>query len=347
MVATADVSAALAPVRAPDFYWQYRLDRLVSKKGSELPFNAKNYPVTSTEDLYNAYYLDLTIQGKMEKFDWYSEKEIDDAEWLTIYQSISKWTSEISASRKLTPETLPKNQFDLLKNFFPNIDYNELESTFTEDEVGPNFPYKNLKELLGAAIDNKLDIPGYSKSSVTAISGAAIRAKLEALKEASLKRVDDVYKKALEFANSPFPDEKARLHYQELRKTLATFPQNPSEWKNYRENFEKEIEEMALLASKTEEEHHHHEGEEDPNYISPAKAFELKYGRNLDELQERFNKYNSDPQGFLEATIVSKFGKGGLDIWKRSLEISAKFDVLSESERSKTEKEFSDFLSAA
>lgn len=345
MVAT-EVQQAFATTEAPDFYWQYRLERLISKKGSELAYNPKNYDVTSTEDLYNAYYLDLTMQGKMEKFDWYGEKDISDSEWLSIYKSISKWTAEVTKKTKLSDASAPKNDFDLLKNFYPNLDFSELESSFTADEVGANFPYKNMKELLGAAIDGTINVPGYSKTSVTTLEATEIKKELNALKEASMKRVDDVYAKVLEYANNPYPDETARKHYQELRKTLASFPQSPSEWKTYRANFEKELEEMAIMAAKKEDEHHHHD-EHDENYISPAKAFEMKYGKNLDEMQERMNKYNSDPQGFLEASILEKFGKNGLDIWKKSQEFSAQFDVLSDAEKAKTEQQFSDFLKNA
>jgi len=114
----------------------------------------------------------------------------------------------------------------------------------------------------------------------------------------------------------------------------------------YRANFEKELEEMALLAAKKEDEHHHHD-ESEANHVTPAQEFEMKYGKNLDEMQERMNKYSANPEGFLEACILEKFGKAGLDIWKQSQEISAKFELMSESEKSSTEKEFSDFLKSA
>ena len=31
-------------IPSPDFYWQYRLARLVEKKGTDLAYDANNYP---------------------------------------------------------------------------------------------------------------------------------------------------------------------------------------------------------------------------------------------------------------------------------------------------------------
>jgi hypothetical protein len=70
----------------------------------------------------------------------------------------------------------------------------------------------------------------------------------------------------------------------------------------------------------------------------------MKYGRNLDEMQERFNRFKADPNGFLEASIVEKYGASGLSVWKKSQEFSAKMSTLSEAEKSATEKSFADFL---
>jgi len=343
MVATEAKAPALAVQACPDYYWQFRLDRLVSKKGGDLPFKVSNYPdVSGPEALYNAYYLDLTLAAKLKEFDWEAEKEINDDEWIQIYNKICEWTSNTYKEAKLIPNAFPENDFDLIKEFYPNLDYRELDTPFTVAEVGEKFPYKNLKQLYGAAIDGTLNVPGYSKDIVS-LDSSEIRKELAALKERTLKKVDEVHAKVLAFAENPFPDEQSRKHYQELKKTLATFPQTPAAWKEYRANFDLEIEEMARMAAKTDDEHHHHEHDE--NYVSPAKAFELKYGRNIDEMQERMNKYKSNPEGFLEASILEQFGKSGLEIWKKSLELTSK--VMSETDIANAEKEFASFLSKA
>lgn len=81
----------------------------------------------------------------------------------------------------------------------------------------------------------------------------------------------------MKYANTPFPDEQARKHYQALRSKLADFPQNPAGnvayswfwrersnawstgWAAQRASLEKDVDEMARLAAKKEDEHHHHE----------------------------------------------------------------------------------------
>lgn len=65
MVAIA-AEKTMQTLEAPDFYWEYRLDRLSQKLGSEVKFSPSNYPdVSGFKDLYDAYYLDLTLQGKI------------------------------------------------------------------------------------------------------------------------------------------------------------------------------------------------------------------------------------------------------------------------------------------
>ena len=73
----------------------------------------------------------------------------------------------------------------------------------------------------------------------------------------------------------------------------------------------------------------------------------MKYGRNLDEMQERFNKYKANPEAFLESSILEKFGAAGLSLWKKSQEFSAKMGTMSDAEKSSTEKAFADFLKQA
>lgn len=345
MMATVTAVKPIVTIEAPDFYWQFRLERLISKKGGELAFNAKNYPdVSGPRALYDAYYLDLTLQSKMEKFDWASEKEINDSEWQIIYKNICQWTQTTVRANKPDTSNLPANDFDLLAQYYPQVNYRELEATLSVEEVGANFPYKNMKELLGAALAGTLKVPGYS--SVTSLDATEIRAELASFKEKTLAKIDTVYADALAFAKNPLPDNEAKVHYQELRTQLATFPQTPSQWSDYRANFEKEVDEMARLAGKKEEEHHHHEEGAD-DHLSPAKEFELKYGRNLDEMQDRFNKYKADPEAFLEASIIEKFGQSGLNIWKKSLEFSSNLAAMSEADKAKVEKEFADFLTKA
>ena len=334
---------------APDFYWQFRLARLIDKKSSDLPYNAKSYPdVSSDKDLYDAYYLDLTLQGKMDGFDWRGEKSITDAEWTKIYKSICQWSSSTAKANKPDTNSLPSNDFDLLKQFYPQLSFRDLESPFVPEEVGAGFPYKNLKELYSAAVSKEgLKIP-FVAGSGTSLEATEIKAQLKELKESSMKKIDAIHADSLAFAQNPFPDDAARTHYKNLKEKLANFPQGAAAWASFRTNMEKEVDEMARLASKKEE-HHGHHGEEEggAEHISPAKEFELKYGKNLDEMQERMAKYKSDPQGFLEASILDKFGKNGLDIWKKSQEFSANLSVMTDADKAAAEKSFSTFLTQA
>ena len=103
---------------------------------------------------------------------------------------------------------------------------------------------------------------------------------------------------------------------------------------------------MARLASKPDD-HHHHHGDGDDNHVSPAQEFQQKYGRNLDEMQERMNAFKADPEGFMEKSIIEKYGKAGLDVWKKSQEFSNNMSVMSEADKKAAEKAFSDFLNKA
>jgi len=345
----------ISAIQSPDFYWEYRLERLANRQESVLPYNRNAYPdVSGFKDLYDAYYLDLTLQGKLAGFDWEAEKLINDTEWLTIFNKISKWSKTIAKANKLDNTNVPSSDIDLLKQFYPQINVRELETPFSELEVGENFPYRTTKDMYNAASEGKLSVPGYSKS-VTSLEATTARAELEVLKTSSLKKIDAIFEKTLAYAAAPFPDEEAKTHYRALKAKLADFPQTPAGWDSYRVKLDKEIDEMAILASKKDEAHHHHheeeEGEESEHkeepHVSPAEEFEIKYGRNLEELQERMSKFKSNPVTFLENSIVEKFGKNGLDIWKKSQEFSAKLNVISAEERLATEKSFSDFLNQA
>jgi hypothetical protein len=337
----------IVAIDAPDFYWQYRLDRLVSKKGGDLAFSASSYPeLTDAKSLYDAYYLDLTLQGKMEGFDWVAEKEIGDSEWLAIYKNICDWSSKAVKENKPDTSNLPASDFDLLKQFYPQLNFRELEAPFAVEEVGNNFPYRTMKDMLTAAMKGTLSVPGYDAKSITSLEASDVRKELAALKEKTMKNLDVVYEDVKAFAANPFPDDESRKHYKDLSAKLAGFPQTPADWNTYRAKMEKDVDEMARLASKPEDPHHHH-GEDDKDHVSPAQEFEQKYGRNLEEMQERMNKYKSDPEGFLEASILEKFGKNGLDIWKKSQDFSANMSVMSESDKAAAEKAFADFLKKA
>jgi hypothetical protein len=179
MTAVATEAAAIAQSESPDFYWQFRLDRLVSKKGADLSFAAKNYPDSiSPKALYDAYYLDLTLQGKMENFDWSAEKEINDSEWQIIYKYICNWTKDVAKAS--SSAKLPENDFDLLKQFYPSVDMRDLETPFVESEVGQNFPYKNMKEMLGAASAGTLKVPKFE--GVTSLDAVEAKKQLQILR---------------------------------------------------------------------------------------------------------------------------------------------------------------------
>ena len=352
MMATA-VAEVFKTVDAPDFYWKFRLDRLASKKGSDLAFNAKNYPTaTNDQELYESYYLDLTLQGKMAGFDWMAEKEMSDSEWLTIYKNICEWSVSATKTYKPNEATIPSSDFDLLRAVFPQIDYRELEATWGDGEMPANFPYKNLKTMLDDAIAGKLNIPGYDAKSITSINASSARKKLAALKESTMNRIDAAYEKCVNYAKIPFPDAESKAHYQELRATLSQFPQTKQEWDVYRANFEREMDEMAAFAARQDEEEEHHHEEEDESHghakkMSVAEEFQQKYGWNLEEISEKMIAFKADPEGFLEASIMENYGKAGLDIWKKSQEFSAKMDVMTEAEKQSTEKAFADFLKSA
>lgn len=339
----------MAVTQSPDFYWQYRLDRLASKKGEDLPFKASNYPeATDPQAQYDAYYLDLTLQGKLNGFDWKAEKQITDSEWMSIYKNISKWSIETAKSNKPDTKNLPSNDFDLLKQFYPQLEFRELETPFIADEVGAGFPYKNMKDLISAAANGKLNIPG-SKPS-TAIEASEAKAQLADLKEKSMAKVEAIYSETMKFAQAAFPDEAARTHYKALQKKLSDFPQGVQGWASFRANMEREVDEMARLAAKKADPHHHgHDDEHDDHHAAPtpAQEFQAKYGLNLDELQEMSNKFKSNPEGFLESSILEKYGKNGLDVWKKSQEFAVVYAKSSAADIAAAEKAFTDFLKSA
>jgi hypothetical protein len=231
MVATEVQPKQLATIESPDFYWKYRLDRLAIKKSGDLALVESNYPEAQTsKDLFEAYYLDLTLQGKMDGFDWVGDKEITDSEWIFIYKNICQWSAKTVEDNKPSADNLPKSDFDLLKQFYPQLNFRELETSFSIEEVGADFPYPNMKEMLNAALSGDLNVPGYVKGTSTSLEATEVREQLSALKEATLKRVDAIYEETLIYANNCFPDDEAKAHYQALKKKLADFPQSAAGW---------------------------------------------------------------------------------------------------------------------
>jgi hypothetical protein len=346
MVAT-DVGTerSVSAIEAPDFYWQFRLDRLVKRFESELKYDPSLFPTLSyPKDLYGAYRNELLSARKLTDFDWMADKDISDSEWMTIYKNICDWSETTVRANKPTMDNLPSNDFDLLQQFYPALNYRDLETPFIADEVGPGFPYKNMKELLSAAVSGeKMNLPaGYE--SVTALQADGVRKEISALKESTMAKLDAVYEEAMAYAKNPLPDDQSKTHYQALKAKLAEFPQDAAGWTKLRESMDKTVDEMARMASKEEDEHHH--GEEEGK-LSVAEEFQQKYGFNLDEMEERLNKYKADPEGFVENSILEKHGKNGLDVWKKSQEFSAKLAVMSEADKSAAEAAFADFLKKA
>lgn len=282
----------------------------------------------------------------MDGFDWVTEKEISDTEWISVYKQICSWSKSTVKSNKPDTSNLPASDFDLIKQFYPQLNFRDLETPFSAEEVGSSFPYKNMKEMLTAAMKGSLNVPGYTGKTFTSLEATEVKADLAKLKEKTMKKVDEIFADAMNYATNPYPDEQAKKHYKALKAKLADFPQSPQAWEQYRANVEKEVDEMARLASKPDD-HHHHDGDGDDNHVSPAQEFQQKYGRNLDEMQERMNAFKADPEGFMEKSIIEKYGKAGLDVWKKSQEFSNNMSVMSEADKKAAEKAFSDFLNKA
>jgi predicted lactoylglutathione lyase len=335
-VVSSVASQEMKPIVAPDFYWQFRLNRLAEEKKDDLPFNAANYPdVSGSKDLYDAYYLDLTLQGKLEGFDWEQEKKISDSEWLTVYKDISKWTEDVAKTNKPDHTNLPANDFDLLKQFYPQLNFRDLETKFSEEEVGTGFKYQNMKEMLQAAMDGNLDVPGYTKD-ISNLESTKARNQLAALKESTMNRLDQIQAEAMAYATNPFIDEEAREHYKALKAKLGSFPQTKDEWAAFRAKMEAQVDEMAKLASKADSSEHG---------LSPEEEFKNKYGKSLEEMNERMSKFKADPNNFLEDTIKDSFSQKGLDVWKKSESFSQ--NVISEADKAAAEKAFAEFLEKA
>jgi hypothetical protein len=352
---------SLKEVEVPDFYWKFQLDRLAAKLGKEIPFKAENYNnAKGYKDLYQAYYFDLTISGNTKGYNPFVEREISESDWDTIFTQSADYIEELSSKNRGNLKALPENDFDFLQQFY-TINLNELESSFGKDEFGEQeFPYKNMKELYNAAMKGTLSIPGVtkpefssSKPETLTLDASDIIQSLDTLEGQALKDLDAAHERVLTFAKNPIPDDHAKQHYQKIRETLAKFPQSAAEMTKYRENFEKEVEEMARFAAREDEHHdahHEEEGEEEgadhhhTPKMSVTEEFFQKYGYRLEELQDRYNQFKADPVNYLEKSIAAKFGTKGLEIWKKSQEFSTEYDVLSDAEKQSVEKSFQQFL---
>lgn len=326
------VVTSLNDVPGPDFYWKYRLDRLVSKKGSELQFQEANYPeVTGFKDLYYSYYLDLSFQNKLVSFDVEAEQQVTDEEWLKIFKSICQWSSKAASKNKFDPATLPSNDFELVKMLYPNANMRELEEPLKEEEYGVDFPYKNLKDMYSAARKGTLSIPGYSTNSpenyILDVSEA--RQALAELKERTLAELDATLEECKALVLNPFPDETARIHYQKLRERLAALPQSDEEWVVHRARKLALVEEMATVVSRRVPEeqllaHEHHEEEHassSPPIPTPAEDLQTKYGKNIEVLAQDFAKFKNNPTGYLETFLTERVGKTVSDVWKRTIDL--------------------------
>ena len=130
---------------------------------------------------------------------------------LGIYKKICDWTATTAAANKPSTDNLPANDFDLLQQFYPALSFRDLEVPFVEAEVGANFPYNNMKEMLGAAMEGKLAVAGYDGKKITSIEADNIRSELASLKDSTMKKIDDIYADAMKYASNPFPDETAKV----------------------------------------------------------------------------------------------------------------------------------------
>jgi len=335
----------LATIEAPDFYWKFRLERLASTRTGDLIFSESSYPgVSGYKDLYDCYYLDLVIQGKLEGFDWEEEKKVTDSEWLKIYSNIAQWSSVCTKENRPTTATLPKSDFDLLKAFYPYLNFRDLETPLNKLEVGENFPYRTMKDMMSAAVTGDINVPGYSASSVT-LDAAEAKKAVAALKERTMAKMENIFQETLVYANSDFPDDKSKAHYRALAAKLADIPKSPAELATYNAKMTAEVDDMVSLLAVKEEEHHGHD--EEHSEPSAAELFEAKYGKSLEDMMMRQAAYKSDPVGYMEASIIEQHGKNGLDMWKKSQEFSEKLSVMSAADKLAAETLFSDFLKKA
>jgi hypothetical protein len=286
---------------------------------------------------------------------------------LGIYKSICQWSAKVARKAKIDPSALPENDVDLLKVFFPSLDTRELDIDLDKDAFGDDFPYKNMKELFHAASTGTLkvqpdasyltgsnsDVKGTLSQQVVDMSEA--RRKLDELKRESFAALEAARDEALAWARDPFPDELARQHYREMKTQLDALPSTSAEWDTYEVDMMNRIDEMASVASRRvpegEGEHEHHgEHEKDdhhavPARLTPAEEFQNKYGRNLDEVMEALAKYKADPDGFLEASVLSSCGKNGVEAWRRLQAHAA--SLTNDEEVQKLEQSMNDILNSA
>jgi len=336
----------LARKEGPDFFWKYRLERLKKKKADVYPFDPSNYTGKHTDkELYEIYYLDLVLKGKMEGFDIEKEQVVDEDEWRLIFRDMAAWTREVEQS--VPKESIPDSPFDLLSIFFPEMRpaFQELEAPLND----PDIPYKTTREFVEDAFRGNFPIKGVTAED----DSAEFEKQLDTIEAESLQRVHDLRQRLLQEVESDQEqlDEQSKAFYRRAKELVNSTPITQAEWDTESEKTKRLVEEMAELAAAEDEEHHHHDEEHEGHdehhekKLSIPEQFKQRYGRDLKKMQERLGKFSANPNNYLEVVAVEAAGKEGLDLWK---EIEKSFEdnysKLSEQERVKLQQDFKTFV---
>ncbi len=359
---------------SPDFYWKHRIDKLEAQKGHLIPFNAARYAgveSTNYERLYNIYYVELYRNGHMEDFDIVAESEYQPEDFQAMWDYGSDWMQSVKdKSKPVTKADLPEDPFDLIKLFIPEYDLTEVQQPFSVEDVGTDFPYQNWQEMSLDAQRGQLKWPqgvqlldpmddldpmdlfneNFTSYRVFSQITENYRAKLAASKERALAELDEAYEKAVALAKDPLNDEEGRAHYRWVKEKLKEYPDTPEGWQLRRENMLAKAEEMAEVASKRPsvfdkfdaqfDADHHFDPEKDA-IIQANQIFQTKYGRNLEEIQESYRRYEEDPVNYLDKLIAERFGAEGTAVWKQAQVFNRTVSV---EEQKKADVEFRDFL---
>jgi len=335
-------TAVLKRIDSPDFYWKCRIEKLAKKTGGSYAFNADNYPDCAYgKEQFKAYYLDLALSGKLENYNVEEDTDVSDEEWQTIYNDAVAWSKKTVRENKPSAASLPTSEFDLLRQFYPSVDLREMETPFVEEEVGKDFPYRTMKDMLDAASTGKFSIPGYAPPANLELEVTGSLAKLDQIEAEAIARLDKLQDEVMSVVLNPMPDETSKAHYRQMRELLKATQTD-------RAVVEKEVEEMARLMNKKDDHHHHHEEEgHHEEKMSPAQEFEMKFGQNYAEFEERYALYKSNPSNFMEKLLEKKHGKTGVEVWKKSLELDQKLTVMSEAEQKALRAEYEAFLAKA
>lgn len=341
---TTSLQEFLAEKDGPDFYWKYRLERLKKKKGSAYAFDRANYPGKKTDqELYEVYYLDLVLRGKMEGFDVHEEQLVKEEEWKEIFNEMMDWTNTVH--RDIPESSLPDSPFELLETFFPELrkPLLELDSPLND----PDVHYKTKKDMLEDAFRGKLTLPpGVGKEEIDITS---LEQELDMIEADALQKVDALQNQMLaEIESSPILlDPPALSFYQKAKEFLQNIPITTAEIQAERTKTLQRVDEMAAFvvrAENEEHEHHHehHEGAEQK--LSVAEQFKQKYGMDLIKIRERLAKFNSD-SNYLESVAMEMDGKEGLENWKEiEKTYQENYANLSETDRVNIIQNFKSFL---